>query len=43
MRLYDFASEFKAIYSLCDDIEVNQETGEIIDNSDLNKIEIEVD
>lgn len=47
MRLYDFASEFKAIYSLCEDVEVNQETGEIIDNSDLitelfNNLEMEL-
>ena len=35
MRLFHIASEFKAIYSLCEDVEVNQETGEIVDNSDL--------
>ena len=35
MRLFDFASQFKGLYELCEDIEVNQETGEIIDNSEL--------
>lgn len=35
MRLFDFSKEFKAIYSLCEEIEVNEETGEIVDNSDL--------
>ena len=35
MRLFDFSKEFKSLYELCEDIEVNQETGEIIDNSDV--------
>ena len=35
MRLFDFAIEFKGLYELCEDIEVNQETGEIVDNSEL--------
>lgn len=34
MRLFDFASQFKALYELCEDIEVN-ENGEVIDNSDI--------
>ena len=47
MKLFNIASEFKAIYSLCEDIEVNPETGEIIDNSDLiselfNSLEMEL-
>lgn len=35
MRLFDFASQFKGLYELCEEIEVNEETGEIIDNTDL--------
>lgn len=47
MRLFDFATEFKSLYELCEDIEVNQETGEIIDNSDIlsqmfNDLEMEL-
>ena len=33
MRLFDFATEFKGLYELCEDIEVD-ENGEIIDNSE---------
>lgn len=33
MRLFDFAIEFKGLYELCEDIEVD-ENGEIIDNSE---------
>ena len=33
MRLFDFAIEFKVLYELCEDIEVD-ENGEIIDNSE---------
>lgn len=35
MRLFDFASQFKGLYELCEEIEVNEKTGEIIDNTDL--------
>lgn len=35
MRLFDFASQFKGLYELCEEIEVNEETGKIIDNTDL--------
>lgn len=35
MRLFDFASQFKGLYELCEEIEVNEETGEIVDNTDL--------
>lgn len=35
MRLFDFATQFKGLYELCEEIEVNKETGEIIDNSEL--------
>lgn len=34
MRLFDFSTQFKALYELCEDIEVN-ENGEVIDNSDV--------
>lgn len=33
MRLFDFATEFKGLYELCEDIEVD-ENGGIIDNSE---------
>lgn len=35
MKLFDFSKEFKSLYELCEEIEVNQETGEIIDNTSL--------
>ena len=34
MRLFDFSKEFKGLYELCEEIEVNED-GEIVDNSDL--------
>ena len=46
MRLFDFAIEFKGLYELCEDIEVD-ENGEIIDNSEtlsslFNDLEMEL-
>jgi len=34
MRLFDFSTQFKALYELCEEIETN-ENGEVIDNTDV--------
>lgn len=46
MRLFDFSTQFKALYELCEDIEVD-ENGEIIDNSEtisslFNELEMDL-
>ena len=37
MRLYNIAEEFTALYELAEQVEYNEETGEMIDNSETLK------